>query len=110
MTAHLDTSEKKIAQNIDETEQSLLKKISLTEETLGQKIKTTQEDLGREIDHAQTIATGAPLVILDNPKKVARMQESLKAYAACVKSGGGASCLKGKCLINSCQFQLLIVT
>lgn len=102
MTTHLDTSKKEIDQTIHETEQSLLKKISLVEETLGQKIKKTKEDLGSEIDHAQTIATGAPLVILDNPKKVARMQESLKAYAACVKSGGGASCLKGKSLINSC--------
>ena len=96
MTAHLDRSKKEISEKIDETQQTLQKKISLTEETLGQKIEKTKEDLGREIDHAQTIAAGAPLVILDDPKKVSLMQESLKAYAACITSGGGASCLEGK--------------
>jgi len=109
MAAQIETSERKIGQRIDETEETLEQKIGQIEKTLEQKIEKTKQELGRGINHAQTIAAGAPLVILDDPKKVSLMQECLKAYAACITSGGGASCLKGKGYIT-CRFQLLIVT
>lgn len=96
MGAHIETSEKRIGQMIHETEETLQQKISQAEKTLDQKIETSKQELSREINQAQTIAAGAPLVILDDPNKVSLMQERLKAYAACITSGGGASCLKGK--------------
>lgn len=65
-------------------------------ETPENKIKPTKQELDHRINLTQEIAIGAALAILDDPKKVPLMQERLKAFAACVRGGGGESCLKGK--------------
>ena len=67
-----------------------------TKQTLDKTIEETMQELGRGIDQAQEIASGAPLIVLDNPKKFPVMQERLKAFAICVKGDGGESFLKGK--------------
>ncbi|KAG0129046.1 hypothetical protein HOY82DRAFT_671304 [Tuber indicum] len=52
-------------------------------------------DLTKGINQAQLIAAGAPLVVLNDPKKLGIMQERLKAFAAGVRGGGGDNCILG---------------
>ncbi|KAG0642981.1 hypothetical protein HOY80DRAFT_1035333 [Tuber brumale] len=51
-------------------------------------------DLAKGINQAQTIAAGAPLVVLNDPKKLGIMEERLKAFAARVRGGGGDNYVK----------------
>ena len=64
--------------------------------TLENKIEQNKQELGHRINLTEEIAIGAALATLDDPKKVPVMQERLKAFAACVRRGGGESCLKGE--------------
>ena len=79
MTAHVHTSEKKIAQKIDKTEQTLRKKISQTEQPAEQKIEQTKQELGPGICRTQTIAAGASSVILDTQRNLLSCKWVLKA-------------------------------
>ena len=96
ITTRVEMSENKIYEKIYETEQALQQQTYRTENALEKKLEQAKQELGQGIDRAQAVATGSALAILDDPKKVAPMQERLKAFAACVRGGGGESCLKGK--------------
>ena len=59
-------------------------------------IKEARIDLTKGINQAQFLATGAPLVLMNNPKRFDMMQQKLKAFGECVRGGGGDECIKGK--------------
>ena len=59
-------------------------------------LEEARANLTKSINRAQFLATGASLVLVKDPKKFEMMQERLKAFAACVRDGGGDECFKGK--------------
>jgi len=63
---------------------------------LHSQITEVKNDLAKGINQAQFLATGAPLVLINDPKKYDMMQQRLKAFAACVRGDGGDECIKGK--------------
>ena len=81
---------------VETSKKRLDKELFQTKEALEKKLYQRTRQLDARIRHTQVIATGAPLLVLDNPKKFLLMEARLRAFAACVKGDGGESCLKGK--------------
>ena len=96
LATKVETSEKILDKNIDQTEKSLEQMISQSENRLQQQLEHVQQDVGNGINQAQALAAGAALIIVQDPKKLPKMQERLKVFAACVRGDGGESCLEGK--------------
>lgn len=74
----------------------LEKQIAEVKNDLGAQINEARTDLTKGINQAQFLATGAPLVFLNDPKKMDMAKQRLKSFGACVRGGGGEDCINGK--------------
>jgi len=59
-------------------------------------INEVHNELAKGINQAQFLATGAPLIFINDPRKIPVMQERLRVFGACVRGGGGESCIQAQ--------------
>ncbi|KAG0125754.1 hypothetical protein HOY82DRAFT_542947 [Tuber indicum] len=102
--AFLHFSQKNNQANTDARMMELKDHIKETKTELSTRIEEAKADLGKGINQTQVMALGAPLVFMNDPKKLPVMQERLKVFGACIRGGGGEDCIKGKGQINSTRF------
>lgn len=87
----MESSDQTIDEKILRTQGNLGKRIDQTSQTLERNIDENKQGLLRGINQVKEIASGAPLIVLDNPRKYTIMQARLQAFGACARGDNGES-------------------
>ena len=87
----LESSEERIHRKMLQYKQNVEKTIDQVSQTLHQKLEQSKKELMRGIHQAKEIASGAPLIVLDDSKKFQVMKARLETFGAYVNADGGGT-------------------
>ena len=86
-----ESSKQGIRRRMFHYKQSVEKTIDHASQTLQIKLEQSKKELVRGINQVKEIASGAPLIVLDDPKKYQVMQDRLEAFGAYVNANSGGT-------------------